>query len=53
MFEKYVSGAYDTAIFEFADSNIRQVLNHIQKEEPKHAEELFKYLQSHRMFQVQ
>ena len=53
MTEKYVSGAYDTAIFEFRDSNIRQVLNHIQKEEQKHGEELFQYMQTQGMYQVQ
>ena len=31
--EKFVSSTYNTAIFEFRDKNIRQVLNHIQKEE--------------------
>ena len=31
--EKYVSSTYNTSIFEFRDKNIRQVLNHIQKEE--------------------
>ena len=53
MAEKYTSGAYDTAIFEFRDSNIRQVLNHIQKEEQKHGEELFQYMQINGMYQVQ
>ena len=32
MTEKYVSGAYDTAIFEFKDTEVRDVLNHIQKD---------------------
>ncbi|WP_348983035.1 DUF892 family protein [Desulfosporosinus sp. I2] len=53
MTEKYVSGAYDTAIFEFRDSNIRQVLNHIQKEEQQHGEDIFQYMQSQGMYQVQ
>lgn len=43
--EKYISGAYDTAIFEFTDPNVRQTLNHIQKEEQQHGEGLFNYLQ--------
>ena len=51
--EKYISGTYDTAVFEFADSNVRQVLNHIQKEEQQHGESLFKYMQSHGMYQTQ
>ncbi len=53
MTEKYVSGAYDTAIFEFTDSNTRQVLNHIQQEEQKHGEGIFQYMQSAGMYQTQ
>lgn len=53
MTEKYVSGAYDTAIFESTDSNIRQALNHIQQEEQKHGEGIFQYMQSAGMYQVQ
>jgi len=53
MTEKYVSGAYNTAIFEFRDTNVRQVLNHIQKEEQQHGEGIFQYMQSHGMYQVQ
>lgn len=53
MTEKYVSSAYDTTIFEFTDSNIRQVLNHIQKEEQQHGEGLFNYMQSHGMYNPQ
>jgi spore coat protein CotF len=50
--EKYVSQFYDTSIFEFSDPNIRTVLNHIQKEEQQHGEEIFKYMQSKGMYQV-
>jgi len=53
MTEKYVSGTYDRAIFEFRDTNIRQVLNHIQKEEQQHGEEIFQYMQNQGMYQVQ
>lgn len=53
MTEKYVSNAYDTAIFEFADSNVRQALNHIQKEEQEHGEGIFNYMNSHGMYNVQ
>ncbi|BBB90907.1 MAG TPA: spore coat protein [Methylomusa anaerophila] len=53
MTEKYVSGVYDTAIFEFADSNIRQTFNHIQKEEQQHGEDLFHYMQANGMYNVQ
>jgi spore coat protein CotF len=52
MTEKYVSGAYDTAIFEFADTNVRQALNHIQKEEQEHGEGIFNYMSSNGMYNV-
>lgn len=51
--EKYISGTYDTAIFECQDTNVRQALNHIQKEEQQHGEDLFNYLKSHGMYNVQ
>ena len=44
--EKFVSSAYDTAIFECTNSNIRQILNHIQKEEQQHGEQIFNYMHS-------
>lgn len=53
MTEKYVSGTYNTAIFEFRDTKIRQVLNHIQKEEQQHGEGIFRYMQDQGMYQVQ
>lgn len=51
--EKYVSGTYDTAIFEFSNAQIRDVLNHIQKEEQKHGEAIFAYMQSKGMYSPQ
>lgn len=48
--EKYVSGAYNTAIFEFKDAQVRDVLNHIQTEEQKHGEAIFAYMQSKGMY---
>jgi len=48
--EKYVSGTYDTAIFEFKDTQVRDILNHIQKEEHKHGEAIFKYMLSKGMY---
>ena len=51
--EKYVSGAYDTGVFESSKSNIRQALQHIQQEEQNHGEQLFQYMNSHGMYQVQ
>lgn len=53
MTEKYVSGAYNTAIFEFKDPQVRDVLNHIQKEEQQHGEDIFKYMQSKGMYSMQ
>jgi spore coat protein CotF len=53
MTEKYVSGAYNTAIFEFQDTRARDVLNHIQKEEQKHGEAIFQYMQSKGLYNVQ
>jgi len=53
MTEKYVSGTYDTTIFEFKDTNVRDVLNHIQKEEQKHGEAIFQYMNSKGMYNVQ
>ncbi|MGD9566967.1 MAG: spore coat protein [Sedimentibacter sp.] len=52
MTEKYVSGAYNTAIFEFRDPQVRNILNHIQKEEQQHGEAIFKYMESNGMYQV-
>lgn len=46
MTEKFVSGTYDTAIFEFKDTAIWQTLNHIQKEEQEHGEGLSQYMHS-------
>lgn len=48
--EKYVSSTYNTAIFEFKDKNIRQVLNHIQKEEQEHGESIYNYMSQHNMY---
>lgn len=53
MTEKYVSGAYNTAIFEFKDPQIRNVLNHIQKEEQQHGEAIYKYMESKGMYSIQ
>lgn len=53
MTEKYVSNAYDTAIFEFTNAEVRQVLNHIQKEEQQHGEGIFNYMSSQGMYNPQ
>ncbi len=53
MTEKYVSDTYDTAVFEFTDTNARQALNHIQKEEQQHGEGIFNYMKKKGMYQTQ
>ena len=53
MTEKYVSNTYDTAVFEFVDTNARQALNHIQKEEQQHGEAIFKYMETKGLYQPQ
>ncbi|MCR6546255.1 spore coat protein [Dehalobacterium formicoaceticum] len=53
MTEKYVSGTYDTTIFESRDTQMRQVLNHIQKEEQEHGDAIFKYMESKGMYTPQ
>lgn len=53
MTEKYVSSAYNTTIFECMDANIRQTLNHIQKEEQQHGEGIFNYMLQNGMYEVQ
>jgi len=50
--EKQISSTYNTAIFEFRDANVRQILNHIQKEEQEHGQQLFNYMASHGMYTV-
>ncbi len=42
--ETFVSGAYDTAIFQVTDPQIRQTLEHIQKDEHQHGADLSGYL---------
>jgi Coat F domain. len=50
--EKFVSGLYDTGIFESANPTVRQALQHIQKEEQHHGEQIFNYMHSHGMYSV-
>lgn len=53
MTEKYISGAYDTSIFESSNPQVRQALQHIQKDEQRHGEEIFRYMQQKGMYQPQ
>jgi len=50
MMEKHVSSAYNTAIFEFRDAQVRDILNNIQKEEQQHGEKIYKYMESKGMY---
>jgi spore coat protein CotF len=51
--EKYVSSAYDTGVFECAQSDVRQALQQIQQDEQNHGEQLYQYMSSHGMYQTQ
>lgn len=48
--EKYVSGVYNTAVFEFSDPAARQVLAGIQQAEQNHGRELSEYMQANNMY---
>ena len=48
--EKHVSSLYNTCIFEFKDEQLRNVLNHIQKEEQLHGKMLYDYMQANSMY---
>ena len=48
--EKHVSALYDTCVFEFSDVNMRDALNHIQKEEQQHGEKIYAYMAKNGMY---
>lgn len=48
--EKHVSGLYNTCIFEFNDKQIRDTLNHIQKEEQEHGKAIYDYMSVNNMY---
>ena len=48
--EKHASHLYDTCIFEFKDANVRNILNHIQKEEQGHGKMIYDYMQTNSMY---
>ena len=48
--EKHVSATYNTSIFEFSDSGVRSVLNHIQKEEQEHGDKIYKFMAVNGMY---
>lgn len=49
--EKHASGLYDTSIFEFTNEGLRNVLNHIQKEEQEHGKMIYDYMTVNGMYQ--
>lgn len=48
--EKHVSSVYDTCIFEFKDEQIRNALNHIQKEEQQHGKQIYDFMSTNGMY---
>ncbi len=50
MTEKYLSGTYDTAVFECSNPDVRMALQSIQKDEQDHGQRIFEYMQRHGMY---
>ena len=50
--EKYVSSAYNTSIFEFTNMDVRNALNHIQKEEQEHGEQIYNFMAQNGMYKT-
>ena len=48
--EKHASNLYNTCVFEFGQTALRQVLNHIQTEEQQHGEQIYQYMQANSMY---
>ncbi len=48
--EKHASSLYNTSIFEMKDEHMRNVLNHIQKEEQEHGKKLYDYMSQNNMY---
>ncbi|GAW92338.1 hypothetical protein KKC1_14930 [Calderihabitans maritimus] len=44
MTERFVSGSYDTSIFDAVNPQVRQALQHIQQEEQQHGQGIVNYL---------
>ena len=51
--EKFVSASYNVGIFEAANPTVRQALQHIQQDEQQHGQQIFNYMNSHGMYNVQ
>ena len=48
--EKFVSGVYNTAVFEFGDEKSRQTLSAIQQQEQHHGKEIADYMTANGMY---
>ena len=48
--EKHVSADYNTCIFEVRDQNVRNTLNHLQKEEQQHGKMVYDYMSANGMY---
>lgn len=48
--EKHASGLYDISVFEFGQTDLRKILNHIQTEEQEHGEMIYKYMKTNSMY---
>lgn len=48
--EKHASGLYNTCVFEFGQTELRQVLGHIQTEEQEHGDMIYKYMKANSMY---
>lgn len=51
--EKHVSGEYNTIVFEFSATDVRDMLNHIQKEEQQHGYKIYNYMAQNGMYNAQ
>ena len=48
--EKFVSGVYNTAVFEFSDPQARQTLAAIQQQEQQHGKRISEYMQANGLY---
>ena len=48
--EKHVSALYNTCVFEFKSKEMRDTLNHIQKEEQEHGKAIYDYMSANNMY---
>lgn len=49
--EKHVSNLYNTCVFEFKETELRDILNHIQTEEQHHGKAIYDYMSTNNMYQ--